>query len=159
MGGLVMDMNRPCRRQRDVYIQEGNHRLFSLQKVTRAECVFGIEGRLNIFETELDPRIADGKDAETVSLRQRNGGMSALARQRRQSLPHRNSAGIRQGSCQIQNLGFNVECCPHRDSMMLNRMIDMKDLAMKRRSQTNRSPILGRRIFTEMLRVSALPAT
>jgi hypothetical protein len=104
MGGIVMDMNGPRQRQQDVYVQERNHGLFRLQKVTSAEFVLSIKRRLNIFETKLYPRIPNRKDAESVSLTQRNGGESAFARKRRESLSHRYPAGIRKGFCKIQNI-------------------------------------------------------
>jgi hypothetical protein len=82
--------------------------------------ILGIERRLDIFETKLHLRIADRKDAESVSFTQRNFGESAFARKRRQSLSYRYTAGIRKGFCQIRNIRVNVEHRSHRDSMMTN---------------------------------------
>ncbi len=113
-----MDMNGPRQRQQDVDVQQRNSSALGLQEIAAAARVLGIERRLHVFKAKLHLQIANRKDAESVSLTQRNGGEGAFARQRRQCLSHRYTAGIRKGFRQILNIWLNVECRAHRDSTM-----------------------------------------
>lgn len=139
---IVMQIIGPRQRHQYVNVKQRYRHWSSgrkrIQEIPPMRPILVVERRPYVLWTELRLGIGHRKDTEPVPLSQRRMRNSALASEPRYRLSYRYPARLGQGSCQVEDIRFNIESGSHLDVMMTYYSFDVNltDLAMRGSSVT-----------------------